>query len=491
MRSLAESLASLPGPKRAEVLAGVSEAEAAELLWRWDFWGRPAQFAPQGSWATWVILAGRGFGKTRSGAEWVRAMMCGSTPLSAGKYNRLALVAETAADARDVMVTGESGILACHPPAFRPTYTPSIRRLTWPNGATASTFSGEEPDQLRGPQFDLAWVDELAKYRYATEAWDMLQFGLRLGSDPRCLVTTTPRPIQLLKDILAEAGTVVTKGKTSDNRSNLAPKFLQKIEAKYAGTRLGRQELEAEILDDSPNALWRRALLDEHRLTLLLKPNTPWDGETYLFKGRPFKLPAMRRVIVAIDPQSKADRADEEKGAETGIVCAALGVDGRGYVLADGTLSGDPNSWARRAVALYDEFQADAVVVETNQGGDMVKAVVRSVRPTIPVIEVNASRGKVTRAEPVAALYEQGRISHVGSLPHLEDQMVVFTPFGIEDNATTGDRVDACVWAFSHLFPQLIHFRDRASGIKKGPEDRWRTRFDQNRGGDGESWKTQ
>lgn len=419
-------------------LAPLTPEVKAELVHHWPFWARPNQVAPDGNWLTWVILAGRGFGKTRCGSEWVRQMACGPTPLAKGKAQRIALVAETAADARDVMVEGESGVLGVHPKAFRPTYEPSKRRLTWPNGATATLYNATEPDQLRGPQHDLAWCDELAKWRYAQETWDMLQFGLRLGENPQQLITTTPRPIVALKKIMADPRTVTTRGSTYENAANLAKPFMDNIKAKYEGTRLGRQELDAEVLDDVPGSLWTREGLDKTR------------------RKRGDKLPDMQRVVVAIDPAGKSqETAISEGTADTGIVVAGLGTDGRGYVLDDQTCSLSPNGWARRAVAAYDLYSADAIVVETNQGGDMVKMAVQSVRPGIPVIEVHASRGKVTRAEPVAALYEQGRVSHVGAFPDMEDQMVLFTPLGVAGE-TTGDRVDALVWALTELFPSLI-----------------------------------
>ena len=431
-------LASLPEAERLTRLAALAPETKAELLHHWPFWARPNQLAPGGSWLTWVILAGRGFGKTRCGSEWVRSMVCGPTPLAAGRASRVALVAETAADGRDVMVEGDSGVLGVHPKGFRPTYQPSMRRLTWPNGATATVFNATEPDQLRGPQFDLAWCDELAKWRYAQDTWDMLQFGLRLGNDPRQLITTTPRPIPILRKIMADARTVTTRGSTRDNSSNLARTFLANIEAKYAGTRLGRQELDAEMLDDVPGSLWTRDGLDKHR------------------RNRGDKLPDMQRVVVAIDPAGKSqETAISEGTADTGIVVVGIGTDGRGYVLDDQTCSLSPNGWARRALAAYDTYDADAIVVETNQGGDMVTQTIKSVRDTVSVIEVTASRGKVTRAEPIAALYEQGRISHVGSHAALEDQMVLFTPLGISGE-TTGDRVDALVWGLTQLFPSII-----------------------------------
>lgn len=431
--SQAELLASLPEPKRKEALTGLTEPQAEELLQEWRFWGRPSQLEPPGDWLKWLILAGRGFGKTRAGSEWVRAQVCGPTPHAAGKASRFALIAETAADGRDVIVEGESGILAVHPKDYRPSYEPSKRRLTWPNGAIATVFNATEPDQLRGPQFDAAWSDELAKWRYAQETWDMLQFGLRLGVKPRQMITTTPRPIPLVRELIKDPTCVVTRGSTRENAANLAKTFLTEMERKYTGTRLGRQELEAAILDDAPNALWQRENLDRLRRQ---------------------KPPKLLRIVVAIDPAAKENLSSED-GAATGIVAAGIGEDQRGYILEDATLRASPHAWARRAIAVYDRFEADCVVVETNQGGDMVKAVLRSIRPTLPVREVTASRGKWTRAEPVAALYEQGRVSHIGSFPELEDEMVLFEPNGMIGGASP-DRVDALVWAMTELFPQMI-----------------------------------
>jgi phage terminase large subunit-like protein len=432
--SLIGSLASLPEQDRAKLLAGLTEAQAEELLWDWRAWARPNQIAPEGEWLTWLVLAGRGFGKTRCGSEWIRQVACGSTPLSAGSHRRIALVAETAADARDVLVEGESGILAVHPRDFRPMYEPSKRRLTWPNGASASLFNATEPDQLRGPQHDAALCDELAKWRYAQETWDMLQFGLRLGDNPKQVVTTTPRPIPVLKEIMAAPTTVVTRGTTTDNRLNLAPSFIKTIVDKYQGTRLGRQELSAEILDDVPDALWTRAGLDRDR-------------------RKADKVPPLKRVVVAVDPAAKKNEMPED-GAATGIVVAGLGEDNRGYVLEDATCRESPNGWARMAVACFDRFEGDCVVGEVNNGGEMVEATIRAVRPTAPFHEVTASRGKWTRAEPIAALYEQGRISHVGTFASLEDEMVNFGPNGMVGGVSP-DRVDALVWALTELFPAM------------------------------------
>jgi len=450
---LADQLARLTDAERAEVLSGLTAEQLDEFYYSWTTWARPDQLAPDVGndgtpWNVWLALAGRGWGKTRVGAEWVRGEVCGSTPLAPGKRKRIAIIGETTKDVRDVLIEGDSGLLANHPKDFRPVFKPSMNRVVWPNGAQATLYNGTEPDQLRGPQFDGAWVDELAKYRYAREAWDMLQFGLRLGDHPRAVVTTTPRPIDLLKEILADPKTAVTRGRTYDNADNLAPTFLAAIKAKYEGTRLGRQELNAELISDVPNALWRRSNLDEHRLTK---------------KG----LPDMKRIVVGVDPAAKA-RINQigDEGAETGIVTVGLGVDGRGYVLADDSTEKGPADWARLAVASFHLHAADAIVAEINQGGDMVEHIIRSVDGKIPVVKVSASRGKVTRAEPISAIYEQGRVSHVGSFPTLEDQMCSFTNVGIEAGSLA-DRVDALVWGLSQLFNQLVR------PVKSAHTDKW------------------
>lgn len=381
--------------------------------YEWATIGRPNQQPPPGDWRTWLILAGRGWGKTRTGAEWVRAQA------EAGTVPRLALVAPTAADVRDVMVEGESGILAISPPHWRPTYEPSKRRLTWPNGVLATTYSADEPDRLRGPQHGGGWADEVGAWKYP-ETWDMLQFGMRLGTDPRQVVTTTPRPIKLLRDLIKQATTVITRGATYENADNLAPAFLEQIVARYEGTRLGRQELQGELLDDVEGALWQRAQFDERRAA-----------------------PDLQRVVVAIDPAATSG----EQSDETGIVVAGLGVDGLGYVLADRSCRLSPDGWARRAIAAFDEFGADRVVVEVNNGGEMVTQTLQTVRPTLPIVAVHASRGKQARAEPVAALYEQQRVWHTASWDLLEDQLCAWTPA----SGQSPDRLDALVWALTEL----------------------------------------
>jgi phage terminase large subunit-like protein len=427
LQSVIEQLAALPEDQRAKVLASLTDDECEALLHDWrGFHARPEQIAPDGDWDIWMILSGRGWGKTRTGAEWIRENAI-KAPI------RIALIGETAADARDVMVEGESGILKCHPEADRPLYEPSKRRLTWPNGSTATLFNATEPDQLRGPQFHLAWCDELAKWRYARETWDQLQFGLRLGDHPKVLVTTTPRPIELVKAIVSqqEGRAAITKGRTLDNRVNLAGTFLEKIEMRYGGTRLGRQELEGEILGDIPNALWTLSNIDTHRAR-----EAPDN---------------MRRIYVAVDPAV----SNTEDSDEHGIVVVGLSVDGKeGYVLEDASVKGSPMEWAKRALSVHDKWQADGIVVEVNQGGDMVAQTIRSVRAGVKIVEVRATRGKHVRAEPIASLYEQGRIHHVGSFVELETQMTQMTTFGYEGDGSP-DRADALVWGLTVLFPSM------------------------------------
>lgn len=434
MLSPAQILAALPEDQREEYLLSLSPAVRAALRYQWEFWARPNQLEPLGDWTTWLILAGRGFGKTRVGAETIRKWVCGATPLARGLCSRIALVAETAADGRDVMVEGESGLLAVHPKDFMPTYEKTNRKVTWPNGATAYLYNATEPDQLRGPQHDAAWVDELAKFKYVQETWDQLQFGLRLGDHPRQLVTTTPRPIPIIKKLLNDPTCVVTRGRTYDNADNLAAPFLKQVEERYAGTRLGRQELEGEVLEDIPGALWQRSKIDDTR-----RREAP--GE-------------LQRIVVAVDPATSSD----EGADETGIVVVGIGRDNdgytRGYLLADRSIKGTPDDWARAAVAAYREFEADRIVAEKNQGGEMVEAVLRSAARNVPVTLVHASRGKVVRAEPISALYEQGRIHHVGRYDELEDQMCTFSQDWDRANGSP-DRMDALVWGFTFLFDKI------------------------------------
>lgn len=402
------------------------------------------ELMPDGSrrpWLTWMILAGRGFGKTRTGAESIRQLVCGDTPLSSSqwKHSRIGIIGETAADTRDVLVEGPAGILAVHPRDFRPTYEPSKRRLTWPNGAVATLYNGVEPDQLRGPQHDLLWYDELAKFQYAQESWDQGQFGLRLGR-PHQIVTTTPRPIPVVRDIMKSPSTVITRGSTYDNRSNLAEAFFNEVVSKFEGTRLGRQELNAEILDDAPGALWNRKMIDDCRL-----------GER--------KLPDMARIVVAIDPSGRSD--DDDTGDTIGIVVCGRGKDGRGYVLADLSVSAGPSTWGHTAVEAFRKYKADRIVAEKNFGGGMVEHVIRTVDPRVPFKAVTASRGKAIRAEPVSALYEQGRVTHAEVFYELEDQMCLLTPDEYMGRGSP-DRLDALVWALTELMLERQALRARA-----------------------------
>lgn len=425
--SLAESLASLNEQQRAEILSDLTPDEALALEHDWPFWARPKQLAPRGDWRIWLLLAGRGFGKTRGITEWARDK-AETMPGSRG-----AIVSSTAADARDIVVEGESGILAVCPPWNRPKYQPSKRRLVWPNGTIATLYTADEPDRLRGPQHHWALCDELAAWRYMQEAWDMLMMGLRLGDDPQCVIATTPRPIKLLREMLKDPTVVVTRGNTYENRGNLAPAFFTQIIRKYEGTRLGRQELGAEILDDVPGALWTHMQLEENRRSLA---------------------PSLVRVVVAVDP---AVTANAETSNETGIVVAGVDENDEGYVVDD--LSGiyTPMDWAKKVIWAYDKYRADAVVGEVNNGGDLVKANVVSTaeimflkneRPSkeINFKQVRATRGKYIRAEPISSLDEQGRIHHVGMFAAMEDQLCSWVPG--EDSP---DRLDARVWAFTDL----------------------------------------
>lgn len=423
--------------EHAEAIDCLNAAQHGQVLDDWQFWARPNQLPPKGDWRVWLLLAGRGFGKTRSGAEFVRARV------EAGSAVRVALVGPTAADVRDVMIEGESGLLAVARDDFRPCYEPSKRRLTWPNGAVALAFSADEPERLRGPQHDLAWCDELAAWRYAA-AWDNLLLGLRLGNDPRAVVTTTPKPNKLVRDLLVSPGAVVTRGSTFDNAAHLAPAFLDSVVRRYRGTRLGRQELEAELLEDLPGALWSRDAIEAARVAAA---------------------PDLARIVVAVDPAVSSGEAADE----TGIVVAGLAHDGQVYVLDD--LSGrmSPRAWALKAVAAYKNFAADRIVAEINNGGDMVEATLRSVQSDAPFRALRASRGKAVRAEPVAALYEQGRVHHVGGFAALEDQLCAFTAdFDRAASGTSPDRLDALVWAVTDLIANrdaaILDYYRRLSG---------------------------
>lgn len=401
------------------------------LPYLFEFWALPHQVPPEGDWRTWVILGGRGAGKTRAGSEWVRQMVEGPRPRDPGRATRVALVGATIEQAREVMVFGDSGILACSPPDRRPDWVAGRKALVWPNGAEAQLFSGHAPESLRGPQFDAAWADELAKWKFGTETWDMLQFGLRLGADPRACVTTTPRNVAVLKDLLAQDSTVMTHAPTWANRANLAPGFLQEVQRRFAGTRQGRQELDGVLLADAEGALWTTAMLQAAEVT---------------------QAPELSRIVVAVDPPVTGHSSSDDCGiVVAGVVNAGPPQDWRAWVIEDATVSGaSPLEWARAAVAAMRRHGADRLVAEVNQGGALVESVVRQVDPLVSYRAVRASKGKAVRAEPIAALYEQGRVFHLRGLDALEDQMCQMTPRGFLGRGSP-DRVDALVWALHTL----------------------------------------
>ncbi len=412
------------------LFSALTPDQRAALRYEWRAVARPEQVAPSDRpWRVWLILAGRGFGKSRSGAEWVREQA------ESGKAKRIALVARTAADVRDVIVEGESGILSISPPWFRPVYEPSKRRLTWPNGAQATTYSADEANSLRGPQHDAAWADEIAAWN-DPDAWDQLMFGLRLGNDPQCVATTTPRPTPLVKDLVKDPGTAITRGSTYDNAANLAPSALAAYRAKYEGTRLGRQELHAELLMDTPGALWVADTIEASRV---------------------FATTASRiRVVVGVDPSGSSHRKSDEAGIVT-VALAKCGCQGNaqdlhGFVLSDVSGVMSPDAWGRAAAAEFRKWNADKIVGERNYGGDMVETIVRHADPGVVYGDVVASRGKAVRAAPIAALYEQGKVHHVGHLPSLEDQMTTFDPL---TSTVSPGRMDALVWALTEIMGAL------------------------------------
>ena len=428
-RSVIDYLSGLKPTALNDALAGLSDNALASLPWLFEFWALEGhQLAPENDWTTWVILGGRGAGKTRAGAEWVRQQVEGARPEDMGKCRRVALVGETIEQCREVMVFGESGILACSPPDRRPVWEATRKRLVWPNGAVAELYSAFDPERLRGPQFDAAWVDELAKWKKGRAAWDMLQFALRLGENPRQVVTTTPKNNPLLREILAEETTVQSSAPTSANSANLAASFLRYVSAKYRGTRLGRQELEGEMLVAEEGALWTHESF------------TRGAAENF------------SRIVVAVDPPVTSGKNADMCGIVlAGVITEGPPVDWRAVVLKDASVQGaSPQAWAARALELFHAFGADRLVAEVNQGGELVESLIRQIDPLVPYRAVRASRGKVARAEPVAALYEQGRVAHAEGLGALEDQMCLITGGGYM-GAGSPDRVDALVWAITDL----------------------------------------
>ncbi|MEO1282294.1 MAG: terminase family protein [Pseudomonadota bacterium] len=414
-----------------EALAALSPTELEALQADWQVWAHDSQLPPTkavdgGDWRVWLVLGGRGAGKTRAGAEWVKAMALGEAPFANAPVERIALVGETMADVRSVMVEGVSGLLAIHRAEDRPVFEPSKNRLTWWNGAVAQMFSAEGAEGLRGPQFGAAWCDEIAKWANATHAWDMLQFALRLGQCPQVVVTTTPKPVPVLKSLIGDERTVVSRASTTDNAENLAPTFIDEMRRRYAGTALGRQELNGELIEDVSGSLWRRDWIDDARVKVV---------------------PDLTAIVVAVDPPVTATvRSDA-----CGIVVAGLDGNGAAMVLADRSVQGrEPATWARAVIAAYHDFEADRVVAEVNQGGDLVRTVLQQIDARVPVRSVRATRGKWLRAEPVAALYAEGRIRHAGVFEELEDEMCVFGSDG-KANGHSPDRLDALVWAVTDL----------------------------------------
>jgi phage terminase large subunit-like protein len=436
--SIVSSLVELNSPERRKFLSSLSDSETLSLFYDWKQWARPNQIAPEGTWSNWLCLSGRGWGKTRVGAEWVRH---NAENHPDRKELRIALVAPVAGDARKVMVEGESGIMAISPPWARPSFNPSLSQLTWPSGAIGILFSADEPDRLRGPQFHLAWSDEIAAWggkggskreggSKGGETWDNLQMGLRLGDNPQNCITTTPRPIQLIRELKADPATVISSGSTFENSANVARKFLDRMVRKYAGTRLGRQELYAEVLDDTPGALWTRDLIERHRV----------DGH-----------PDLIRIVIGVDPAVTSG----EDSDNTGIVVVGLGANYHAYVLRDLTCKLTPIGWATRVCNVYTHYKADRVVGEVNNGGDLVEANLRSVDPLLSYKSVHASRGKRVRAEPIASLYEQGYVHHVRDTEnphHLTDLEDMMTNFVSDQMDKSPDNLDALVWALTELY---------------------------------------
>jgi phage terminase large subunit-like protein len=429
LRSIFLSLSRHP-VERAAAFAALPDEIAARFAFDWPSWARPDQRPPLATragqpWHTWLLLGGRGSGKTRAGAEWIRAQALGP-PHSHRTGRRIALVGETIAQVRSVMVEGISGLLAVHAAKERPALEIAGNQLVWDNGAIAQMFAADSPETLRGPQFDTAWCDELCKWRRPDVAWDILQFALRLGSLPQCVVTTTPRAIPLLKRIMDDHATVTSRSRTADNAKYLAPSFLAEMQRRYGGTPMGEQELEGEIVEERMGGLWKRF----------------WFAQ-----GRLAARPDLQRIVVAVDPPVTSSAGSDS----CGIIVAGRGVDNRAYVIGDRTIQGrDPATWAKAAVAAYHDYQADSIVVETNQGGDLVVQTFKGIDATVPVKKVHASRGKWLRAEPVAALYSEGRVAHVGEYPELERQMCNFAADGLADGRSP-DRLDALVWAITEL----------------------------------------
>ncbi len=417
----ADDLREYPKQKILEALKNLTPDQSEALLHDWDFWARPSQRLPEGDWTYWLIMAGRGFGKTRTGSECVRIWV--------RKNRYVNIIAPTKDDARDIMVEGESGILASCPKNERPYYAKHESKLVWPNGAKTLILSADEPDRIRGKQHTKLWCDELAAWRYP-EAWTQARFGLRIGRQPQAVLTTTPRPIQMLKDLIKDENTIITRGSTYDNMANLSRPFYSSIITVYEGTRLGRQEIEGELITDNPLSLFTRDKIDEYRIDRA-------------------QLPTLRRVVVGVDPSASSSLDSDECGICVCGVATDNNMQNHGYCLHDGSGIMPVSVWSKRAVELYHAYECDVIVAEANQGGDMVSEVIRNVDPNVPVRLVHASRGKVTRAEPISALAANGFIHHVGAFRELEDQLCEYDPMTWRKSP---DRFDAYVWAFTELF---------------------------------------
>lgn len=413
--------------RAADFVAGLHDDDVLKLFFDWDSWARPDQRPPPGPWHLWMLMGGRGAGKTRAGAEWVRGAVEGRHRYAVEPCRHVALIGETFADAREVMVEGVSGLLAIAPPWDRPRYEAGRKRVVWPNGAVARLYSAEDPEALRGSQFDAAWCDEAGKWRYGEEVFDQLMLGLRLGADPRCVVTTTPRATPLIRRLVKDPACVMSKASTDANAANLAKGFVDSLERAYGGSRLYRQEVAGELIEDRADSLWRREDIDRARLS---------------------SAPQVGRIVVAVDPPASA----HARSNACGIVACGQMEDGHAAVLADRTQeAARPEDWAKAAIGLYHALDADLIVAEANQGGEMVRAVLREAGSDVPVELVHARRGKWLRAEPIAYLYGQGRVHHVGALAALEDEMLDFGPDGLSTPGRSPDRLDALVWALTTL----------------------------------------
>jgi len=463
--SLANVIAKLSDEELGDFHDRMADDEKQEFDFCWPLWARPEQRAPRGDWPVWLIMAGRGFGKTRAGAEWVRSIAeCDGSA-------RFALVGANFAETRTVMVEGESGLLSIAPPARRPLWEPSLKRLRWPSGAEARLYSAQEPEGLRGPQHSHSWCDEIAKWMnnagQAEAAWDNLKMGLRLGRDPRITATTTPRPVALVRRLINDSKVAVSRGRTLDNMAHLPDAFLTAMALDYGGTRLGRQELDGELIEELEGALWTRVMIEGCRVSKspsLSREGLEWglssltNSEAGIEPASSYPTPfpslereglicSMSRIVIGVDPPVSSS------GDACGIVVAGLGADGKAYVLADCSVEkASPETWARRVADAADRFDADRVIAEANQGGAMVKSVLQAANISLPVKLVHASRGKAARAEPVAALYENGRVHHVGAFPRLEDELCgLLIGGGYEGPGRSPDRADALVWALTEL----------------------------------------